>query len=83
MTFSKDVYKRQFSAVSAEVPQPVATAYDVDIEIPLAADTKDAKISIPIEGKTQAELQALIDGNNIELSLIRDKARPCLLYTST
>lgn len=65
-----------FSAVSAEVPQPVATAYDVDIEIPLAADTKDAKISIPIEGKTQAELQALIDGNNIELSLIRDKARP-------
>lgn len=57
---------------------PEKTGQQVDLEIPLAADTADAKVSIPVEDKTKEELEALIEADSINISLIRDAERPYL-----
>ena len=56
--------------------EDLASAYEVDMQIPLAADSHDVEISIPVTGKTQDELTQLIDEGSISLSLTRNEQRP-------
>lgn len=66
------------TGVYAQTSAAPKTGYQVDLEIPLAADTADAKVSLPVEDKTKEELEALIEAGSINISLIRDKERPYL-----
>lgn len=66
------------SDVQAQGQEPLTTGYEVDLEIPLAADTTDAKVSVPVADKTKDELQSLIESGDIGLSLTRDEERPYL-----
>lgn len=63
-------------AKDAKAIEDIATAYEVDMEIPLAADSQDIEVSIPIEGKTQEELNQLIADGKLALSLTRNEQRP-------
>ncbi|MGM9639027.1 MAG: hypothetical protein ACI3XT_05490, partial [Butyricicoccaceae bacterium] len=56
---------------------PVAAgSYDVVCQIPLAEDTEDMTVSIPVDGMTVDALQALIDGEEVTLQLVRNAERP-------
>ena len=64
---------------SGTMIEDLASAYEVDMQIPLAADSHDVEISIPVTGKTQDELAQLIDEGSISLSLTRNEQRPYYL----
>lgn len=57
---------------------PVAAgSYDVACQISLAEDTEDMTVSIPMEdGMTVEALQALINGEEVTLQLVRNAERP-------
>lgn len=61
---------------SGTMIEDLTSAYEVDMQIPLAADSHDVEISIPVTGKTQDELAQLIDEGSISLSLTRNEQRP-------
>ena len=62
------------TGTGAEVPQAVKTEYPVDLELPLAEGLTNAKLSIPVD-KTKADLDALISGSQIKVSLDRNADR--------
>jgi len=56
--------------------QQADTMYSVDYTVSLSEDAKGVTVSVPVEGKTEAELTAALD--SISLSLVRDNTREYL-----
>ena len=70
-------------AVSVQEMNPaddplLGTSFAVDAVLPLAttAEGEDISLSIPVTGVSKSELEAAVAAGQVELSLLRDDARP-------
>lgn len=62
-------------ALERPYPEKVATAYEVDWEIPMTENLKGKVVSIPVDGVSASELEALI-ADGIVMSMVRDDSKP-------
>ena len=70
-------------AVSVQAMNPaddplLGTSFAVDATIPLVttAEGKDVSLSIPVTGVSKSALESAVAAGQVELSLLRDSARP-------
>ena len=77
LTFSASAYSLDLSEIADNEDEGLGQLFDVVDVISLSEDAHHT-VKIPIEGKTVAELTALIESDNVFLSLDRDADRPYL-----